>query len=118
MRTPEQIAEDYRRFRGKCKELAEAAVVVDPTLTLTRGHYFCPIWSRNEPHWWTVRVDGSIHDPTVAQFPSNGAGIYTPFDGIVECAECGKEMSEEEAMFHGNYVFCSNLCACRFVGIA
>lgn len=110
-------AEGYRQFRGKCKELSEAAVVNDPTLTLVRGHYFCPIWNSNQPHWWTVKVDGTIHDPTAAQFPSKGHGIYTPFDGIVECSECGKEMTEDEADFVSNYAFCSYECYGRFVGV-
>ena len=112
--TPE---EGYRKFRGRCKELSEAAVDADSTLTLVRGHYFCPIWNVNEEHWWTVRQGGTIHDPTREQFPSCGMGIYTPFAGVIGCAQCGKEMTEDEASFYGNYAFCSNSCCCRFVGV-
>lgn len=31
------MATDYQRFRGRCKEMAEAAVAADPTLTLARA---------------------------------------------------------------------------------
>jgi len=107
----------YRMFRGRCHELSEAAVAADPSLTLVRGHYYCPIWNRDEAHWWTVRPDGSIHDPTAQQFPSAGLGIYTPFDGVVECANCGRETTEEAAQFCGKYAFCCGACVGRFVGV-
>jgi hypothetical protein len=110
-------AEGYRKFRGRCKELSEAACAADPTLTLVRGHYYCPIWGTNEPHWWCVKPDGTIVDPTREQFPSAGNGIYTPFDGNVTCSNCGKQMRESEASFDSNYAFCSNLCHGRFVGV-
>lgn len=109
--------DDYLKYRGKCKELSEEAVFNDPTLTLVRGHYFCPIWNTEEPHWWTIRKDGTIFDPTKNQFPSKGLGIYTPFNGLVTCSNCGKEIKEEDASFDSNYVFCSNYCHGYFVGI-
>lgn len=109
--------EGYRIFRGRCRELSEQACLDDPTLTLVRGHYYCPLWNTVEPHWWTVRPDGTIFDPTKDQFPSKGRGSYEPFDGTVECADCGKRMKEEEASIDGNYAFCSTLCHGRFVGI-
>ncbi|HNV67896.1 MAG TPA: hypothetical protein PKN60_12325, partial [Bacteroidales bacterium] len=65
---------DYLKFRGKCKEMSEAAVLEDPTLRLVRGHYWCPLWDRNEQHWWCVKPDGTIVDPTARQFPSRGLG--------------------------------------------
>jgi hypothetical protein len=108
---------DYLEFRGKCKELSEAAVLADPTLKLVRGHYFCPIWNTEEPHWWCVKPDGTVVDPSRLQFPSKGCGIYSPFDGHVECAQCGKDMVEEEARFESNYAFCSTRCLMRFVGV-
>lgn len=46
---------DYMKYRGKCKELCEQAIKDDTTLTLIRGHYFCPIWNKDEPHWWTKK---------------------------------------------------------------
>ncbi len=111
------MSNDYLEYRGKCKEMAEEAACLDPTLRLVRGYYFCPIWNVEEPHWWCEREDGTIFDPTAKQFPSKGAGIYTEFDGTVTCAECGKEMREVEARFDSNYAFCSVTCNMRFVGL-
>lgn len=108
---------DYTKYRGKCKEFCEAAILADPTLTLVRGHYFCPLWNTQEQHWWTIRPDGSIFDPTKDQFPSRGHGVYTPFSGMVECAECGKEVPEKEASFESRYAFCSYRCHGRFIGL-
>lgn len=107
----------YLLYRGKCKEMSEALCAKDPSLTLVRGHYFCPIWNSDEEHWWCVDAEGGIVDPTRLQFPSKGMGIYTPFNGILACAECGKETPEAEATIYGNYAFCSGRCAARFVGI-
>ena len=108
---------DYLKYRGKCKEMSEALVASDPSLTLVRGHYFCPIWNSDEPHWWCVDAQGEIVDPTMLQFPSKGKGIYTPFNGIITCSECGKELPESEARFDSNYAFCSSTCNMRFVGL-
>jgi hypothetical protein len=108
---------DYMRFRGKCRKLSEAALASDPTLTLVRGYYFCPIWNSKEAHWWTVRSDGTIYDPSAKQFPSGGLGTYEEFSGMLECAECGKEIPEEGADIESNYAFCSPRCHMRFVGL-
>lgn len=108
--------DDYERYRGRCKEMSEAAVAEDPTLTLVRGHYHCPLWGE-QAHWWTVRRDGTVHDPTKDQFPSRGCGEYVPFDGTVPCAECGKVMEEKDAIMMGNYPVCSDRCACLLVGL-
>jgi hypothetical protein len=106
---------DYLKYRGKCKEFCENAVNNDPDLTLVRGHYLCPFWGM-QTHWWTVRKDGTIFDPTIKQFPST-AGEYIPFDGSIKCEECGEETSEESMVTHGHHVFCSGECLCRCVGI-
>lgn len=108
---------NYKLYRGRCKELSEQAVRDDPSLKLVRGHYFCPIWNTDEPHWWTTRPDGSIHDPSKLQFPSAGLGVYTPFSGRLACAECGTEVEEKDARVEGRYGFCSTRCAMRFVGL-
>lgn len=108
-------AHDYS-LRGRCKELCDAAVAADPSLTLVRGHYHCWHWGK-QPHWWTVRPDGTVFDPTAAQFPSLGRGDYVPFDGFVECAECHKVVAEDKADIEGNYAFCSYVCHGRFVGV-
>lgn len=107
---------DYS-LRGKCKEMAEAAVKADPSLTLVRGHYHCPIWGK-QAHWWAKRADGSIVDPSVAQFPSGGIGEYEPFVGEVECDNCGKPMTEDTAWrLEGKYAYCSYTCYGEFVGV-
>ncbi len=109
---------DYATYRGKCKEMVNALVAADATLTAVRGHYWCPIWNTEEPHWWAITQDGTIIDPTARQFPSKGSGTYTPFDGRIPCAECGCEMLEKDvARFEGNHAFCSTKCAMRFVGL-
>lgn len=117
MRTQEQIAEDYSTFRGKCYEMSKALADADPSLRLVRGHYFCLHWAREEEHWWCEKQDGTIIDPTARQFPCNGAGVYTEFNGVCECAECGKEVPEAEVYGYGNYAFCRAECAMRFVGL-
>lgn len=108
---------NYSKYRGKCKELCEKAIKEDPTLTIVRGYYFEPLWDTEEPHWWTVKPDGTIYDPSVKQFPSIGAGIYTEFDGNVICENCGKVTKEENSQHIGNYPVCSNTCAMRVVGL-
>jgi hypothetical protein len=107
---------DYEKYRGKCKEMSEQAVMEDPSLTLVRGYYWCPIWGKQE-HWWTRRPDGAVNDPTKDQFPSKGIGYYEEFNGIFECAECGKEVHESEAYFDSRYAFCSGRCNAAFVGV-
>lgn len=105
---------DYS-LRGKCKELSEAAVAADPTLTLVRGFYYCPVWGEQQ-HWWAQAQDGTIVDPTAAQFPSLGKGQYIPFDGTVHCANCDKSMEESSVEYaDSHYAFCSYQCYGHFV---
>jgi hypothetical protein len=106
--------EYYALYRGKCRELAEAAVAADPTLTLVRGHYLCPVWGP-QAHWWTTRPDGTVFDPTALQFPSKGTGEYVPFDGWHECEQCGTRVREEDAVIDPPHLFCSNTCYGRCV---
>ena len=111
---------DYQMFRGKCKELSEQAALNDSTLKLVRGHYYCPMWNKDEAHWWTKRQDGTIYDPSKDQFPSKGMGIYKEFNGIVECAECGKDIEEKDInqeYAQGRYVCCSYNCFGKLVGV-
>lgn len=110
------MTSDYEKYRGKCKEMSEALVAADSSLTLVRGSYLCPVWG-NQYHWWVKTADGTIIDPTKDQFPSRGSGVYVEFDGMVECAYCSKPMKEEEAHFESRYAFCSDLCHGRFVGV-
>lgn len=108
---------DYSKYRGKCKEFSEALCAEDPSLTLVRGYYYCHIWDRQEPHWWTVNAEGEIIDPTAKQFPSKGTGEYIPFDGTYTCENCGKIVAEAQMVPCGNYPTCSNQCAMRLVGL-
>ena len=108
---------DYSIYRGKCKEASEEACKKDSSLTLVRGYYYCPIWNTQEQHWWTVRENGKIYDPTRKQFPSIGFGVYTKFDGNLNCSECGKDITEDTMTMCGNYPVCSTKCAMRLVGL-
>ena len=109
---------DYLNYRGKCKEYSTELCTKDSTLTLVRGYYYCPIWNTKEPHWWCENLNGDIIDPTKEQFPSKGLGEYEKFNGLVECAECGKLMKEEDAKYESRYAFCRNTnCYGKFVGI-
>lgn len=105
----------YRLLAEKCKKICDAIAAADPEWRIVRGHYICPMWGKRE-HWWLEAKDGTVYDPTVFQFPTS-LGDYVEFDGTVECAQCGKQMKEDEASFHGNYAFCSNVCGMRFVGL-
>lgn len=105
-------------LRGKCKEMSEKLVKENPELTLVRGYYYEPLWSRDEQHWWTKKKDGTIVDPTASQFPSGGIKeFYTEFDGTLSCSECGCRICEETAQFAGRYPVCSTKCAMRLVGL-
>jgi hypothetical protein len=109
--------DNYSMYRGKCREMSEAAVAENSNLRLVRGYYWCPVLNTKNPHWWTVDGDGVIFDPTRLQFPSAGIGTYEEFNGFVTCAECGVEVSENEAVTEGNYTCCSYRCMCALVGI-
>lgn len=111
-----KVESNYKKYRGKCKEFVDKAIHDDPTLVVVRGHYECWCWGI-QPHWWCVKEDGSIYDPTVDQFPRPHIGEYIPFNGTLQCAECQGDVKEEYAIINGNYGFCSNTCAMRFVGL-
>lgn len=111
----------YRLLAGKCKAYCEAIVAADPQAgwRLVRGHYHDPLWPKPRGHWWLESPDGVIYDPTREQFPTAGSfpDAYVEFDGMCECAECGKSVREEDADIDGNYAFCSHQCHGRFVGV-
>ena len=106
---------DYVKFRGRCKEYCEAAIAEDPSLTLVRGHYMDWIWGPQQ-HWWLKRSDGSIYDPTSAQFPTKGTAEYVEFDGYLECEYCGKSVREEDVYSVGHHVYCCGECYGHDVG--
>ena len=108
---------DYPKFRGKCKEYSEALIAKDPTLTLVRGFYICPIWGEQQ-HFWVKDQKGNIIDPTKNQFPSRGCGDYIEWDNKYYCDECGKETTPETGFVYGCFIYCDYACACHAVGIS
>lgn len=107
---------NYLAYRGKCKEIAQAAVDADSSLRLVRGYYFCPMWGK-QAHWWAERPDGTVVDPTVKQFPTAGVGAaYVEFDGNIECEHCNKSVPEIEAYRVDRHVYCSDQCYSRDIG--
>lgn len=107
---------DYTDLRGKCKELSEQEVKDDPSLTLVRGYYHCPIWGRQQ-HWWCKKPDGTIVDPSVKQFPTAGVGAdYEEYDGIVFCEYCSSSILEDDAYFVDHHVYCSDAHYARDIG--
>jgi hypothetical protein len=102
-------------LRGRCRELSEAAVSADPSLRLVRGWYHDPSWGAQE-HWWTERPDGSIFDPTAAQFPQDGiACLYEEYRGVFPCQGCGVEVHEENEERYDSC--CTYTCYGRMVGV-
>lgn len=115
-RTPEQIAEDYTKFAGRCKELAEAEIAKNPELRLVRGWYDCPMWGQRQ-HWWCEDKHGNIVDPSVRQFPTAGAAaLYEEFDGYADCEYCQKRTHEDKAYMVDHHFYCSATCYGRDVG--
>lgn len=101
---------------GQCAEvtLTMAAAFPDGPLKLTRvrGHHHCWTWGERT-HWWLVDPDGQIVDPTVAQFPSHGRGVYTPWkEGDREptglCPNCGEYVYDAGTC-------CSDQCAQEYL---
>jgi hypothetical protein len=106
----EKTQTNYQKYRGKCRELSQKACDEDPTLTLVRGWYHCPLWGKQQ-HWWCERPDNSILDPTKDQFPSKGTGEYQKFTGICECEHCGAEITEQGAFVSPNRrIYCNYTC--------
>lgn len=102
-------------LRGKCQSAALRLAAEDPSLTAVAGWYNDPEWGREE-HWWCIREDGSIVDPTAAQFPSNGAGRYDQYVGEAWCLECGADIPWDTYMETGQPI-CSAKCYGRMVGV-
>lgn len=97
---------------GRCCEVTAAMVTMFPELIRVRGHYFDPLWGERA-HWWLTDPDGDIVDPTAAQFPSKGCGVYTPWtEGVMEptsiCPNCG-------GYVYDFYTCCSKECTRTFI---
>ena len=110
--------DDYKRYRGKCKILAEGECKNNPNLKLVKGWYYCPIWNTNEQHYWCEDEKGQIVDPTKLQFPSKGMGEYKKYEGVFPCSCCKTDIKEndaKESLVHGKYIFCTTQCYVKFV---
>lgn len=94
---------------GECRIAAQIMASAFPDLRVVRGHYHCMIWGERG-HWWCEEKDGTVVDPTAAQFPTKGSGTYREFTGNDEdlptgsCANCG-----EPAYHHATC--CSGVCS-------
>lgn len=109
---------DRLEYRVKCKEFSDAAVLADPTLRLVSGWYDCPLENGKQEHWWTVRQDGTIFDPTRKQFLSGGIPeFYQEFDGTFDCEQCGKSFPADDMIHEGRFHLCSDRCYLRMVGL-
>jgi len=95
-----------------CREVTMEMEKEFPELTRVRGHYHCWIWGVRE-HWWLFDPAGNVVDPTRAQFPSRGDGVYVPWnEGAPEptgkCANCG------DYVFDGS-TLCGESCRVEFM---
>lgn len=93
---------------GRCDDATREMQRAFPELTRVRGHYYCPVWGERQ-HWWLVTAEGAIVDPTAAQFPSDGDGVYQPWvEGDEEpsgkCPNCG-------GLVYSGGTVCSDVCA-------
>lgn len=103
---------NYMKYRGKCKEMSEALVAEDPSLRLAKGFYYAAGWGP-QGHWWCVKPDGTIVDPTKLQFPCEGRGHYEEIDEntVTQCAACDNAVTEKTAHYaHANELYCSYEC--------
>ena len=99
---------NYLKHRGTCKEQCEKAIAEDASLTLVRGYYHDAFWGKQQ-HWWTVRTDGTIFDPSKLQFPDQN-GEYEVFDGTIECEYCGNKIALSDAYVYFQHVYCNYTC--------
>jgi hypothetical protein len=79
-------------LRGKCQSFSQKMVKAFPELRLRKGFYYDAEWGQ-EQHYWTIDPSGGVIDPTAAQFPSRGIGVYEHLEDselpIGKCMNCG-----------------------------
>lgn len=97
--------------RGKCSAATAEMVKMFPELRRVAGFAHVS-WGRDQ-HWWCVAPDGSVVDPTVAQFGAIGVIKYEEVDiadpaaaatvptGV--CMDCGGDVYNDDT-------FCSAEC--------
>lgn len=98
---------DHDRAYGRCKPATDAMLQAFPELRQVRGTYLDAVWGERT-HWWLVAPDGRVVDPTAAQFPTKGRGLYEelkPGDPVPSgvCMDCG------DTVYDGA-TFCSDAC--------
>lgn len=106
------IKDNVTETYSKCAELTLEMLTVFPELTRVRGHYYCIVWGERA-HWWLIDPKGVIVDPTKAQFPSKGTGVYVPWvEGDPEptgrCPNCGEHTFDGDAL-------CSETCEVSYL---
>lgn len=111
---------EYPEFTlGKCEEAVTEMKAAFPELEVVRGHALCPPPWNVRGHWWLKTKDGTIVDPTAAQFT---AGIFSyeewhegdPVElGI--CRDCGEPIWGDPKTFEGSTDFCDEACANRYM---
>lgn len=92
---------------GECHKMSAAMKKAFPDLREVKGFFHC-FWGSRQ-HGWLVDQDGTIVDPTRAQFP--GFGVYEeikPEDFATRipsgrCMGCGDDV-------FGGETFCSDSC--------
>lgn len=102
-------------LRGTCRQAAERLAASEDGLTVVRGWYLDAHWGTQE-HWWCVRTDGEIVDPTVEQFPTGHLPAlrhYVPFEGLYPCVGCGVPVEEDQTIDG----FCCGACYGSTVGV-
>lgn len=102
------IAANVLEVDNKCAEATLAMLEVFPELTRVRGHYY-DFALGERPHWWLTDPEGNIVDPTAAQFPSGGRGVYVPWDES-QPEPTGRCPNCSELCYDGNYC-CSPECS-------
>jgi len=96
---------------GLCGSVTLEMVQAFTELKRVRGLYNCP-FDGCRSHWWCIAPDGTIVDPTAAQFTSKGLmGEYVPWiEGSPEptgkCPDCGE-------LVYGRAIFCDQECRRR-----
>lgn len=92
---------------GQCRAASAAMAAAFPELRVARGHYRPWAGPRDYPHWWCVAPDGTVVDPTAAQFDGVGPGDYVEHTGpepTGRCPHCGEYA-------YGGQTFCTSTCA-------